>query len=182
MGLIAARVLVGGESKLDPTCTAMAASPLGQPPGHPGPAILGFVACGAIVRRSAFLGVGGFDPILHLGGEETLLSLDLTDAGWRLAYSDDVVAHHHPDLDGREGRRALEFRNRVSIAWLRRSRGRALAVTGRTAVEAIRDRDARVALCDVGRLGPELLLRRQRLSAHIEEQLELVEARGVARA
>ena len=77
LGLIAARILVGADERLDPVCTAMAGSPLGRPPGYPGPAILGFVACGAIVRRSAFLAVGGFDSILELGGEETLLSLDL---------------------------------------------------------------------------------------------------------
>ena len=77
LGLIAARILAGADERLDPVCTAMAGSPLGRPPGYPGPAILGFVACGAIVRRSAFLAVGGFDSILELGGEETLLSLDL---------------------------------------------------------------------------------------------------------
>ena len=177
VGLVAARILVGPEGKLDPACSAMALSPLGQPPGHPGPAILGFVACGAIVRRSAFLSVGGFNPLLHLGCEETLLSLDLADAGWKLAYADDVVAHHHPYPGAREGRRALELRNLVLIAWLRCSRRWALALSGRTALSAIDNQHARVALGGVARLSPELLRRRRRLSVEVERQLELIEGR-----
>jgi len=35
--------------------------------------VLGFLACTAIVRRSAFLDAGGFSRMLHLGAEEKLL-------------------------------------------------------------------------------------------------------------
>lgn len=59
LGLVAARVLVGPSGRLDPVCEAMEASPLGTSPGMPGPAVVGFVACGAVVRREAFLEVGG---------------------------------------------------------------------------------------------------------------------------
>jgi GT2 family glycosyltransferase len=122
LGLLAARVLVGPEERLDPTCAAMAASPLGTPPGLPGPAVLGFVACGAVVRRQAFLEAGGFDPVVHFPGEEERLALDLAAGNWSLAYIEDVVAHHHPST--RRGptlkRQALERRNELLTAVMRR--------------------------------------------------------------
>jgi GT2 family glycosyltransferase len=130
LGLLAARVLVGPEQRLDATCAAMRRSPLPREPGLPGPAVLGFLACGAVVRRSAFLSVGGFHPRLGVGGEESLLALDLAAAGWQLAYSDDVVAYHHPGGGGaRAGRRGVQARNALWTAWLRRPARRALART-----------------------------------------------------
>lgn len=48
---VAARVLVGHGERLDPVSAAMAASPLPRAPGVPGPAVLGFLACGAVVHR-----------------------------------------------------------------------------------------------------------------------------------
>jgi GT2 family glycosyltransferase len=132
LGLVAARVLVGPERRLDPTCAAMRRSPLPRAPGLSGPQVLGFVACGAVVRRGAFLSVGGFHPRLGVGGEEALLALDLAAAGWRLAYCDEVVAHHHPSGAGagaRAGRRDTQARNDLWTAWLRRPVRRALART-----------------------------------------------------
>lgn len=61
LALVAARILVGDDATLDPMCAEMAASPLPAAPGSPGPSVLGFAACGAVVRRDAFLRVGGFD-------------------------------------------------------------------------------------------------------------------------
>jgi GT2 family glycosyltransferase len=127
MGLIAARVLVGPQERLDPTCAAMARSPLAAPAGAPGPAVLGFLACGAVVRRSAFLGCGGFEPRYGTGGEEELLALDLAAAGWRLHYVDEVVAHHHPALGGRDARTRVQVRNALWSCWLRRPAPRAVA-------------------------------------------------------
>jgi GT2 family glycosyltransferase len=120
VGLLAARVLVGRERRLDPTCAAMAASPLGEPRGGLGPPVLGFVACGAVVRRAPLLACGGFEPRLGIGGEEELLALDLAAAGWRLAYAGDVVAHHHPGTGNRGGRSHAQVRNALWSAWLRR--------------------------------------------------------------
>lgn len=76
VGLLAARIIVEPRGEVDPTCLAMADSPLRAEPGLPGPPVLGFVACGAVVRRSAFLAAGGFEPRFGVGGEETLLSID----------------------------------------------------------------------------------------------------------
>jgi GT2 family glycosyltransferase len=77
-------------------CQEMADSPLQPADDLPGPPLLGFIACGAVVRRDAFLEVGGFDARLGVGGEEELLALDLAARGWGLAYVDEVVAHHYP--------------------------------------------------------------------------------------
>lgn len=90
------RMLVGTAARLDPLSAAMAAAPLGTSPGGAGPDVLGFAACAAIVRRSAYLAVGGFDPVVRFPGEEERLTLDLAEAGWLLSYVDDLVMHHHP--------------------------------------------------------------------------------------
>src|SRR3954454_9650516 len=55
LGLAAGRVLVGPDGRSDPTCDAMAKSPLPRRADLPGPSVLGFLACGTIVRRSSFL-------------------------------------------------------------------------------------------------------------------------------
>ena len=141
LGLLAARVLVGDDERLDPTCAEMAASPLRTLPGAPGPAVLGFVACGAVVRREAFLAAGGFEARLGVGGEETLLAVDLASAGWELAYVDEVVTHHHPADGGEErpGRRVREVRNALWSEWLRRPAGPAVLGTARVMGRGLRD-------------------------------------------
>jgi GT2 family glycosyltransferase len=74
----------------------LAGSPLGPSVAGVGPRLLGFVACAAVVRRSAFLEVGGFDPVVRFPGEEERVAWDLADAGWELAYAPQLVVHHHP--------------------------------------------------------------------------------------
>jgi hypothetical protein len=94
----------------------MAAAHLGRAPDLPGPSILGFLACAVVVRRSAFLAVGGFDDVVFFGGEERVAP-DLAAAGWGLAYVPDLVVHHHPSSDRDvRARVAREVRNRVLVA------------------------------------------------------------------
>jgi GT2 family glycosyltransferase len=121
LALINARILVGPENRLDPACTEMADSPLGTPPDLPGPALLGFVACGSIVRTEAFEAVGGFDPVVRFPGEEERLAVDLAAAGWGLAYVDSVTVHHHPSprRDGPGRRQAGIWRSRLLTAVMR---------------------------------------------------------------
>jgi GT2 family glycosyltransferase len=123
LALLAGRILVGDDERLDPTCRALA----------DGPAVLGFVACGAVVRRDAFLQAGGFHARFGVGGEETLLALDLAAAGWRLAYAPDVVFHHHPGSGPRAGRSRTMRRNDLWTAWLRRPPTPALRATAAAA-------------------------------------------------
>src|SRR4051812_45575314 len=130
LGLVAARILVGPDERLDPVCVAMEHSPLRADDGGPGRPVLGFVACGAIVRCAAYLGAGGFDARYGIGGEERPLAVDLAAAGWELRYVPEVVAHHHPAGGGvRPGRRAAALRNEVWSAWLHRPAGAALRRT-----------------------------------------------------
>jgi hypothetical protein len=122
LALVAARTLVGPDEHGDPVSERMAVSPLGREPNLPGPSVLGFLACSAVVRRKAFLEVGGFSRVLHFVGEETLLAYDLAAHHWHLCYVDSVVAHHHPSLirANRLERDVLELRNEVLVAWMRR--------------------------------------------------------------
>jgi GT2 family glycosyltransferase len=121
LALLNARILVGPEERLDPLCAEMAASPLGTEPDLPGPSLLGFVACAALVRTAAFEAVGGFDPVVRFPGEEERVALDLAAAGWGLAYVDAVTVHHHPSVKrhspGR--RRAAVTRSRALTAVMR---------------------------------------------------------------
>ena len=148
LAVLAARILVGDEQREDPVCAEMARSPLRAARPLPGPPVLGFVACGSVVRRSPFLAAGGFHPRLGIGGEEQLLALDLALAGWSLAYVAGVVAHHHPSSsrDPRR-RREVELRNAVWTAWLRRPLPGALSATLAVARKAAAgDRAARGGL------------------------------------
>lgn len=117
--VLSARVLVGEEGREDPTCAAMAASPL-PADDLPGPALLGFLAGACVMRREAFMQAGGYEPNFFLGGEESLLTLDLVASGWRVVYASQLTVHHHPsaarDAGGRE--RCL-VRNAVWLAWMR---------------------------------------------------------------
>jgi GT2 family glycosyltransferase len=167
LGLVAARVLVGDDQRLDPTCTAMAATPLGRDPDLPGPHVLGFVACGAVVRRSAFLAAGGFDPVVVFPGEEERLALDLAAAGWALVYAAGVVAHHHPSTSRATTlrRRALEERNRMLTTLLRRP----WPAVATTALDQLRgDTGARLGLGWALLRSPLALRRRRRLPASVE--------------
>ena len=169
LALVAARVLVGDEERDDPTVEAMRRSPLPAGGPLPGPPVLGFLACGAVVRRSAFLEVGGFHEDLATGAEETLLAVDLATRGWQLAYVDDVVAHHHPSLRRDPGeRRRAETRNGLWVAWLRRPLPLAAR---RTAAAALRDRDTRRGLLDVARRLPRVVHERRLAPPEIEAQL-----------
>ncbi|HEV2068942.1 MAG TPA: glycosyltransferase, partial [Acidimicrobiales bacterium] len=130
LGAVTAHVLVGPDEHDDPTSLAMAGGPLHAVPGLPGVPVGGFLACALVVRRQAFLDVGGFQPAFSVGGEEALLAIDLLDAGWALHYLPDVVVHHHPSpTHHRSGRRRRQLRNDLWTLWLRRPLGRA---TGRS--------------------------------------------------
>jgi GT2 family glycosyltransferase len=130
LGLIAGRTLVGTDERLDPVAARMAEAPLGHADDLPGPSILGFLACAAVVRRTAFIECGGFDRVVFFRGEEARLAYDLHAAGWGLAYCADIVAHHHPaprPADGRGDR--LAARNHALTAWMRRPLPVAVAAT-----------------------------------------------------
>jgi GT2 family glycosyltransferase len=180
LGLVAAKILVGSDERLDPTSAEMARSPLSCPRDLPGPPVLGFVACGAVVRRRAYLQVGGFNPLLFFASEERLLALDLAVAGWDLAYAPDVLAVHHPE-HGRPGdgaRSALALRNDLLTVWMRRPLSVALRSSCSLAGRALHDRHARSGLAGALRRAPAALRCRRRIPRAVERQLRELGSSG----
>ncbi len=105
----------------------MAHSPLRARTGMPGRPVLGFLAGMSVVRRDAYLSVGGFHRAVGVGGEEAWLAADLAAAGWDLAYLPHVVAHHRPSASrDHRGRRRRDLRNALWFAWSRRCPSTAL--------------------------------------------------------
>ena len=173
VGLLAGRVLVGEQGRLDGVCEQMARSPLGTRPDEPGPRVLGFIACGAVVRRSAFLEAGGFDPVVFFPGEEERLALDLAACGWAACYVPDLVARHVPSVtrEASEARRALIDRNRLLTAAMRRP-ARAVVATAR---ELAQDRVGRRGLLAAVPRLPAAVRARRVLPPHVEAQRRLLD-------
>ena len=173
-------MLVDPDERLDPVSRAMATSPLSRkaqgetlPIGVP---VVGFVACGAVVRRTAFLQPAGFEPRFDVGGEEQVLALDLLRRGWQLAFVDEVVAHHHPSpIRDEAGSQRREVRNALWTAWLRRPSRSALAVTWRTGVSSLRDPVLRAGLADAILGLTWILLARHPIPATIGRQVKIAE-------
>ncbi|MFI8193608.1 glycosyltransferase family 2 protein [Streptomyces sp. NPDC085946] len=175
LGLIAARTLVGPAAEPDPLNDVLAASPLGPAGDLPGTQVLGFLACASVVRRSAYLDAGGFHRVLFFGGEETLLAYDLAARGWGVTHCPGVVAHHHPAPVPRADRPAVQRRNAVLTAWLRRPLPYALARTRDLAAEARRDGQARRALRETLARLPAALRDRRALPPHVERAARLLD-------
>ena len=175
LGLVAARVLVGNEAREDPTSEEMRRSPLASDGDLPGPAVLGFIACGAVVRRSAFLEVGGFHDGLGTGAEETLVAVDLATRGWALAYVEDVVAHHYPSPHrDHEERRRAEARNELWLAWLRRPLPHAAQRTLAVSRAAVTDAAVRRGVLDAVRDAGRILREREAVPPEIDARLRLL--------
>jgi GT2 family glycosyltransferase len=145
---------------------------LGRSPGAPGPDVLSFPAFAAVLRRDAYLAVGGFSPLLFFGGEEHLLALDLAAAGWQLVHADDVLAWHDPAGPDRPSpaRWAQQTRNDLLVDWLRRPLPVAVAGSGRLARRALRDQACRRALAGLLRRLPAALLARRPVPAALEQR------------
>ena len=174
LAVLNARILVGPEERLDPVCAEMADSPL-PGDGLPGPALLGFVACAALVRTEAFQQVGGFDAVVRFPGEEERLALDLATAGWTMAYVDEVTVHHHPsprrDAPGR--RQAGIWRSRLLTAVMRLPAGDVAGVLAGAA------RAGRPGLTGLGRSVPDLpaaLRSRRPVPPRVRADLQLLES------
>ncbi|WP_432492218.1 glycosyltransferase family 2 protein [Kineococcus gypseus] len=173
LALLAGRTLVGPAEELDPICADMASAPWGRGPDMPGPDVLGFLACTAIVRRDAFLAVGGFDDVVFFAGEEERVAYDMTAAGWGLAYVEDVVAHHHPSVSRSPAhvRRELLGRNYLLTAWMRRPLPVAAARTARWLVEG---GEHRRSVLDAAPRLTRALRARRRPSREVERRLRVL--------
>jgi GT2 family glycosyltransferase len=177
LGLIAARTLVGPERTEDPINAAMANTPLPPDSDLPGPPVMGFLACAAVVRRCAYLEAGGFDPLLFFVGEERLLAMELAARGWGLCHLPSVVAVHEPSQlrPPSRSRHRTELRNTLLTAWLRRPAVVALAETARLGAAALHDTDARAALAGALHRAPAALGDRRPLPPRVERAVRLIE-------
>lgn len=178
VGLLAARTIVWPQRREDSFCAMLADSALGRRPDLPGPSILGFMSCAAMVRKRAFEEAGGFSPILHFRGEEQLLALDMAAAGWDLCYYPELLAIHQPSSvrAASAAQAARVLRNDVLTTWLRRPIRHCLSASGRLAVAALRDRDhARGAAQAVARI-PAVVVQRRPLPRELEEAVRVLES------
>ncbi|MDT4988818.1 MAG: hypothetical protein QOI74_2912 [Micromonosporaceae bacterium] len=183
LALIAARTVVGPAARTDSLSDFMATAPLGWPDELPGPAVLGFLACSAVVRRDAFLRAGGFDPVVFFMGEEARLAYDLRAAGWGLAYCEQVIAHHHPIADGSTpAKAALALRNRALTAWMRRPVPVAISATGSLLRTGVASTAGRRALVGFAARLPRALAARTRPHPTVEADLDGLAAAENGRA
>ncbi|OBH84501.1 transferase [Mycobacterium scrofulaceum] len=177
VAVLAARTVMWPQQRDDPFVAKLADSPLGRDPDLPGPSILGFQSCSAVVRKSAFEAVGGFSPILHFRGEESLLAWDLAANGWDLCFCPALVAYHQPSETRSPSsvQHAREVRNAMLTAWLRRPAGRCAGATATLAWAAARDTAHARALLEALAALPAALRARRRLPDNVERSLRMLE-------
>jgi GT2 family glycosyltransferase len=177
LAVLAARTVVMPGMRDDPIVADLAASPLGRDPALPGPSILGFLACSSIVRVSAFESVGGFSPIIHFRGEETLLAWDLAAHGWDLCFCERLVAFHQPSTQRgtTAAQDARSMRNAVLTTWLRRPLRHCLRAGAGFVRAAITSREHASALGEAVRALPAVVAARHRLPGHTERLLRVLE-------
>jgi GT2 family glycosyltransferase len=176
LAVVVARVELEPDGTVDAVSRKLALGRLGREPGLPGPRVLSFPACAAVVRREAFAQVGGFSPLLFFGGEEQLLATDLAAAGWQLVYVDAVVVRHAPaNPQLTPARWALQERNDVLVRWLRRPWPAALGATLRLARQALTDPAAAGAVAGLLWRLPAALRDRRPVPAALEQQLRQAE-------
>ena len=174
IAVLNAHILVGPQARDDPACEAMAASPLNTIEGV-GPQLVGFMAGASVMRTASFRQAGGYWSPLFIGGEETLLALDILELGGHIVYAPAVVTHHWPSPNRDVAlRRSLIARNEIWTAWLRFPVGMAL----RRSVEVFKNvrplRAKGQLLVDVLR-GLSLIRRYRRpMSASVRQKVEQV--------
>jgi GT2 family glycosyltransferase len=176
LAVVTGRILAGAEQREDLICAEMAASPLSADPNLPGAPLLSFLAGASVLRRSAYLEVGGFEPRLGIGGEEELLGTDLVSAGWAMAYVDDIVIHHHASTArDAHARRRAGIRNTLWFTWLRRPFRSALWRTVRLVRTLPRDRVTAAGLLDAAEGLGWVLRHRRVVPPAIEAGLQALE-------
>ena len=177
IAVLCARIVVEPGGVDDPIVPELRDSPVPGPGWLPGPALGSFLAGASVVRRDAFLAVGGFSRRLWLGGEEELLATDLLSAGWELCYREDLVVHHQASrLRDARLRRRVGIRNTLWFTWLRRPLRPALRRTVFLARTVPRDRTSALAVWDATRGLPWLVRQRRPRPPAVEARLAPLDA------
>jgi GT2 family glycosyltransferase len=175
VGVVAARIVVGEEQRTDPICDEMARSPLRDNSAVPGIPVMSFMGGAAVVRRSAFDQIGGFERRLAGGGEEEPFACDLVAAGWQLRYLHDVIAYHHPEGGDKTLDRMLGIRNALWFAWRRRPLASALRWTAYMVRAVPWSRRSLRAFAEALRSLPWVLRTRRVVPSHVEAQLRALD-------
>ena len=178
LAVATARVLVGPEEREDPVCKELEASPLPHDPAMPGRPLLGCLAGASVMRRAAFLEVGGYRSEFFIGGEEELLAADLAARGWWLCYVPELTVHHHPSPQRDAGtRRWYSLRNALWFAWLRRPLPSAVRRTVRLARSAPWNRTSLRGFAEAFAGLPWVLRERRVVPHEVERGLRLLDPR-----
>ena len=176
VAVLTARILVEPGGVEDDIVLELRESPVRGAPGLPGPALGSFLAGASVVRRDAFLEVGGFSKRLWLGGEEELLAADLAAAGWELCYLEDLQVHHQASVLRESTRRRRHgIRNTLWFTWLRRPAPAALRRTRDLLGSLPRDRTSALGVLDAVAGLPWLVRERRVLPPHAEARFVALE-------
>lgn len=134
--------------------------------------VFGFCGGAALLRTSAVLGVGGFDPTLFLYYEDTDLSWRLRRAGWSVVWASHARAHHRHAASTGTGSPVFRYyntRNALRVAaryaplrMVGAGWARALGGAARDALTLVR---ALLRSPSVGATAPDSALVRARLHA-----------------
>jgi GT2 family glycosyltransferase len=185
LAVVTARILVEPGGAEDPIVAELRDSPVQGADWLPGPALGSFLAGASVLRRDAFLQVGGFSDRLWLGGEEELMAGDLAAAGWELCYLPELTVHHQASrLRDPHRRRHDGIRNTLWTTWLRRPLRPALRRTVHLLRTVPRDRVTARALLAAARGIPWVLRERRVLPPRAEARfaaLDEAQRRSTAR-
>jgi GT2 family glycosyltransferase len=159
----------------------MAASPLPETAGIPGPVLLSFMGGACLVRVSAYREVGGYDPEFFLGGEEETLAFKLARARWHMRYFPDLVMHHYPSVANAPRLRALGMRNTLWNAWIHRRFRSAVRYTLFILADTPKNQDWVKGLALTIKGIPWAARRRDPLPADLDAALTVLERRRARR-
>jgi N-acetylglucosaminyl-diphospho-decaprenol L-rhamnosyltransferase len=177
LGVLAGKILIGEAEELDSVCLAMQNSPLTDSRPLPGPPVLGFVCCAVVMRREAFLSIGGFDSRFAIAGEERMFSVDMRTKGWSLAYADDMVAHHYPSSLRNVAQRTQHItRDTLWYYWLRRPAYYAMRHTLLILKQIGKDINVRKGFLAAVKAAPGILFDREVIPQPVEEQILKIES------
>jgi GT2 family glycosyltransferase len=181
LAVVNARILVGDERSLDPISAEMARSPLPESMGIPGHVLLGFMAGAVVMRRSAYLQVGGYDPAFFIGGEEDTLAVKLVRAGWEMRYVPDVVVVHRPSVANAARVRPYGFRNALWTVWLHRPLPTAVVRTAQLLKDEPKGRHWVLGAGMAMRGLPWVVRQRRPMSRALDERYRILERRRYPR-
>jgi GT2 family glycosyltransferase len=177
LAVVTARIVVEPAGIEDPIVPELRNSPVPGADWLPGPALGSFLAGASVLRRAAFLEVGGFCERLWLGGEEELLAADLAAAGWELCYLPELTVHHRASRARDAHRRRRDgIRNTLWTTWLRRPVRPALRRTLHLLHTVPRDRVTARALVQAARGIPWVVRERRVLPPHAEARFAALDA------